>query len=204
MKKATKKAAKKTATKATKKVTKKATKKTSKKAAPKKMSAESTDIIDLIMRDHKPLKKLIKTMKSEDADIAEKREAFEEFAPTLLNHAKPEEQTWYENMQTEEDMNVEALEGHIEHGLADQLVNELKGEDDNDTFEAKVKVLAEMVEHHIEEEEEEMLPSFRRRSTKEQRAELGMKYEELHTQMEAGEMAPLMNTMTEDSFSPAH
>ena len=137
------------------------------------------DIIDLIMRDHKPLKKLIKTMKSEDTTITQKKAAFKKFAPTLIAHAKPEERTWYNNMKTVDDMNVEGLEGDIEHGLADQLCAELKRTKDNDMFEAKVKVLAELVEHHIEEEEEDMLPSFKRKSTKEERAELAEKYEKL-------------------------
>lgn len=52
-------------------------------------------------------------------------------------------------------MNVEGIEGDTEHHLADMLVEQLKTETDEDTFVAKVKVLAEMVEHHIEEEEEE-------------------------------------------------
>ncbi len=155
--------------------------KTTKKAAGKKPKAAS-DIIGLIERDHKPIKALIKVMKSEKATVAKKKEAFAKFAPTLISHAKPEEQALYETMKKESDMNVEGLEGDVEHGLADQLCMELKLEKDDDMFEAKVKVLAEMVEHHIEEEEEDMLPSFKRNSTKEERAELGEKYEQLRAQ----------------------
>ena len=140
------------------------------------------DIIELIKRDHKPLKKLIKTMKSDDATITQKKAAFKKFAPTLIAHAKPEERTWYVNMKNEDDMTVEGLEGDIEHGLADQLCQELKRTKDNDMFEAKVKVLAEMVEHHIEEEEEDMLPAFRRKSTKEERSKLAVKYEKLRAE----------------------
>lgn len=141
------------------------------------MKPAQTDIIDLIKRDHKPLKKLIKIMKSEDATVTQKKAAFKQFAPTLVAHAKPEERTWYVNMKNDDDMIVEGLEGDVEHGLADQLCNELKRTKDNDMFEAKVKVLAEMVEHHIEEEEEDMLPKFKRNSTKEERSILAEKYE---------------------------
>lgn len=103
-------------------------------------------------------------MKSDDATITQKKAAFKQFAPALIAHAKPEEQTWYMSMKNEDDMTIEGLEGDIEHGLADQLCSELRRTKENDMFEAKVKVLAEMVEHHIEEEEEDMLPSFKRRT----------------------------------------
>jgi hemerythrin superfamily protein len=140
---------------------------------------KNTDIIKLILRDHKPLKRLIRTMKSEEATLPQKKAAFKEFALALIAHAKPEEQTWYKEMKADKKLITEGLEGDVEHGLADQLVKELKRTTNNDMFKAKVKVLAELVEHHIEEEEEDMLPSFKHASKKEERQELGKKYESL-------------------------
>lgn len=149
----------------------------SKKAATKKKAANSkTDIVELILKHHKPLKSLIKTMKSDRADYQKKKAAFDEFVPALMSHAKPEEQCWYENLKTEHDMKVEGIEGDTEHALADLLVGQLKTESDEDTFTAKVKVLAELVEHHIEEEEEEMLPEYKKVSTPEERASVGQRY----------------------------
>jgi hemerythrin superfamily protein len=138
--------------------------------------SKGKDIITLILADHKPLKQMIKIMKSEDATHAKKKATFEKFAPALLAHAKPEEQTWYISLKTEHDMVVEGVEGDVEHGLADQLCNELKKTTDHDMFMAKVKVLAEMVEHHIKEEEEELLPEYRKASELSERKELGLKY----------------------------
>jgi hemerythrin superfamily protein len=149
-----------------------------KKLAKRSKQNKESDIIDLILRDHKPLKALIKIMKSESASLAKKKKAFKEFAPTLIAHAKPEERTWYKEMKSE-DMNTESIEGETEHRLAETLLKELKRTSDNDAFEAKAKVLAEMVEHHIEEEEEEMLPAYRRKSTKVDRIALALRYEEM-------------------------
>lgn len=134
------------------------------------------DIIQIILKDHKPLWKLIKVMKSEKATYSEKRNAFEIFAPTLIAHAKPEEQTWYKQMKSENELVVHGLEGDVEHGLADKLCEELKRTQEQNMFMAKVKVLAELVEHHLEEEEEDMLPKFKKDSTKEERLVLGEKY----------------------------
>jgi hemerythrin superfamily protein len=142
------------------------------------------DIVQLILNDHIVLKQLIEIMKSEDADFRVKKAAFERFAPALVSHAKPEEQTWYVKMKSE-DMKVEGLEGDIEHALADQLCEELKRETDRDTFMAKVKVLAELVEHHVEEEEEDMLPEFKRNTSLEERVDLGMQYLQLQGELDA-------------------
>ena len=152
----------------------------------------STDIIELILHDHKPLKELIETLKDDEVEFDEKKSAFEEFAPLLKAHADPEEKTWYVSMKEDDEMIVEGLEGDVEHGLADQLCEELKREEDEDMFMAKVKVLAELVEHHIEEEEDEMLPDYKKNSTKEERMELGARYLEFQEEMEAqgGEDAP--------------
>lgn len=142
------------------------------------------DIIDLIMNDHKPLKELIETLKDEEAEYEEKKAAFDQFGPLLKAHAYPEEQTWYVAMKEDDDMIVEGLEGDVEHGLADQLCEELKREEDEDMFMAKVKVLAELVEHHIEEEEEDMLPDYRENSTAEERMELAAQYLQFQEEIE--------------------
>ncbi len=137
-----------------------------------KAKPDKHDIVQLILKDHKPLKQLIKVMKDSEGD--EQKEAFEEFAPLLTAHAKPEEQVLYEFMKEEEELRMEGFEGDVEHGLADQLVEEIKRTDDDDHCAARIKVLAELVEHHIEEEESELLPDFQKFcKSKEERAEMG-------------------------------
>lgn len=155
-----------------------------KKTAKRDTKMSKTDLIQLILRDHKPLWKMIKVMKSEKASFSEKKSTFEDFAPALTAHAKPEEQTWYEALKSEHDMNIEGIEGDTEHALADQLCEELKETKDEDIFMAKVKVLAELVEHHLEEEEEDLLPQYKKDSSSEEREELGQKYLELQAEYE--------------------
>jgi hemerythrin superfamily protein len=152
----------------------------------KQQASKGQDIIQLILADHKPLKKLIKIMKDSDKhDLSERQDAFEEFAPLLISHAKPEEQTMYVFMKDDEDLREEGFEGDVEHGLADQMVEEIKRTDDEDLWSARVKVLAELVEHHIEEEEEELLPDFKKHSEPTERIELGAAFLRLKKQLEA-------------------
>ena len=140
---------------------------------------KQTDIIEAILEDHKPLKQLIKVMKDSDNEIAERKAAFEEFAPMLIAHAKPEEETLYVFMKGVEDLREEGFEGDVEHQLADQLLEECKRTTDEELLGARIKVLAELVEHHIEEEEEELLPDFKKNSEEVDRMTLGNKFFEL-------------------------
>ncbi|MES2854447.1 MAG: hemerythrin domain-containing protein [Bdellovibrionota bacterium] len=149
-------------------------------------------IDELILEDHKPLKQLIKILKDSEKDLNERKAAYEEFAVLLVSHAKPEEESLYVYMKQNEELREEAYEGDVEHGLADQLVEEIKRTTEDDLWSARVKVLAELVEHHIEEEEEELLPDFKKNSELEERIRLGNEFLALKTKMleQGGEDSP--------------
>ncbi|MCC2677925.1 MAG: hypothetical protein K0R29_501 [Pseudobdellovibrio sp.] len=162
-----------------------AKKKTNKKTKTKmKMSSKGRgksvesdqDIVALILADHKPLKQLIKTMKSERAEDSEKIQAFKEFAKLLTVHAKSEEESLYVYMKKVKDLREHGFEGQVEHNLADQVVEEAKRASEKELKLAQIKVLAELVEHHIEEEEEEMLPEFKKETNLEDREDIGRHY----------------------------
>ncbi len=147
--------------------------------AMRKQRDSEDDIVKLILQDHKPLKKWIKVLKNEDASVDEKCEALESFAPHLLTHAKAEQKSLYSFIKGIEEIRFEALEGDTEHRLAEQLLNETNLTEEDDMWCARAKVLAEMVEHHIEEEEYNMLPDVKKHTSVEDRSELGKKYLEL-------------------------
>lgn len=137
---------------------------------------QEIDIIDAIKEDHKPLKEFITIFKDEKKTFAEKKRAFERFAPILEAHAKPEEQALYADMRTISEMKVDSHEGDIEHEVVDTLVAQLKRTTSRDIFLAKVKVVAELLDHHIREEENDMLPDYKSNTTSEERYKAGAKY----------------------------
>ncbi|QDK45786.1 hypothetical protein DOM22_11825 [Bdellovibrio sp. ZAP7] len=144
--------------------------------------SKQDDIVEMILEDHKPLKELIKIMKDSDKDLEAREDAFAEFAPLLVCHAKPEEQSLYVYMKGNEELREDGFEGDVEHQLADQLCEEIMRTEDPDEIGAKIKVLAELVEHHIEEEEEDLLPEFRKNSEPQERMQLGEKFLALKVQ----------------------
>lgn len=157
------------------------------------MNKENQDIIDLILEHHKPLKELIKTLKDTDAEAGERLVAFEKFAPLLLTHAQPEEMALYAFMKQDEELIVEGMEGETEHTLASQLIDEIYATEEEHLWSAKVKVLAEMVEHHIKEEEQTMLPDFKENSDESERIVIAREYLKLRNEM--------MNSVGSESFA---
>jgi len=138
------------------------------------------DIIKLILADHEPLKRLIGTLKDLKTPIRTRRRIFEQFAPLLLVHARSEQESLYVFLKDEnKELRIDGLEGDVEHALAENLIEELKMSEDADLWSARCKVLAELVEHHIEEEEEELLPDFKKECAVEDRVMIGKQYLEL-------------------------
>ena len=89
---------------------------------------------------------------------ADKQQVFFQIADKLALHAAIEEKLFYPASKAEdtEDLLLEAAEEHlsVKRLIADLLALDAKDE----TFEAKVSVLKEQVEHHVEEEEDELFP----------------------------------------------
>jgi hemerythrin superfamily protein len=132
--------------------------------------------IDLLESQHRDVETLFQML--EDAeDSQEKRRLFEELADTLAAHAAIEERIFYPQVLAEEteDELREAIEEHlaIKRSLADLL--DLRVSDER--FEPLLKVLKEQVEHHVGEEEDEMLPKLRKAFPAEQLEELGLQME---------------------------
>lgn len=132
----------------------------------------ATCIVEAILEDHRDLKQLIPTLKSDELDPEAKVATVEAFMALLKSHAASEEQALYEPCRRTREFVGESEEGFVEHQLAASLMDaisragsrgERTGGKSRARWAAQVKVLAELVEHHIEEEEEEFLPRVERR-----------------------------------------
>ncbi len=144
------------------------------------------EITKALHQDHQQLKKLIKAVnKSEDG--SERRKLFQEFAELLTRHSKAEEKVVYDALiKTGEEEDVEAgYEGYTEHGLAESLLAKLKNGGDplSPEWSAEAKVMMEILEHHIEEEEEEVFGQVRGDFEKDKRDQMGAQFESLKTEV---------------------
>lgn len=133
-------------------------------------------IVEAILEDHQDLKKFIPIMKDEDATHQEKKKAFLLFSNLLKSHASSEEKVLYTACTKTDDLEVHVQEGFVEHQLATLLMKSIPTTKDKDRWSAQVKVLAEMVEHHIEEEEGEFLPKVQSTFSKEDKNTMALEF----------------------------
>ncbi|ADO70133.1 hemerythrin domain-containing protein [Stigmatella aurantiaca] len=135
--------------------------------------------IDLLEDQHQEVKKLFKKYESlGDGADAERRELFEKIADRLAAHTSIEELYFYPSVKaarTEEQL-YEAVEEHL---AAKRIIADLlQMKPDSEYFDAKMKVLQESIDHHVEEEEEELFPKVRKLLTEEQLLVLGIQMKE--------------------------
>ena len=113
---------------------------------------------DLLKKQHKEVKALFKKVENTESG-RERRRLMDEIATALQGHTTIEEEMFYpavKELETKkaEEMVAEAFE---EHHVVKLVLAELPQVDPEDErFEAKMTVLSELVEHHADEEEEEM------------------------------------------------
>lgn len=91
-------------------------------------------------------------------DGKERAELFKKVKTNLTAHSRSEEKVLYRRLEKSKDGKDEALEGFVEHEMADYLVEGLARARDkeSDQWKARCTVLKEMLEHHIGEEESEV------------------------------------------------
>lgn len=145
-----------------------ATKKTAaKKAVAKKSAAKvsRTDAIALLTADHKRVKKMFKTFDKmkDDGTVGDKQALAQQICAELTLHAEVEEQIFYPATRETLDDSDLLDEAEVEHASAKDLIAQIKAGDPSDPkWAAKVTVLGEYIDHHVEEEENEMFPKCRK------------------------------------------
>ena len=135
------------------------------------------DAIDILKQDHRKVKALFSEFASTKGRPAEqRRKTAESIVRELMVHETLEEQVFYPAFKEAADKEGKELvaESKEEHHVVDLLLDELQDVDlGAEDFEAKMKVLQENVEHHIDEEEKEMFPDAKKMLGEERLAEMG-------------------------------
>lgn len=137
--------------------------------------------IELLKKDHQKVAGLFKQYESAGEDAATKKEElFRRIKQELDIHARIEEEIFYpaaRQVPVEEAKELVA-EAHEEHKQVKTLLAELDGMDaEGEQFDAKMKVLKEDVEHHVEEEEDGLFPKVKKGLGSERLEDLGRQLE---------------------------
>lgn len=133
----------------------------------------TTNALELLTSQHDEVDELFAMIEKTD-DTERKRAYFEELADKLAAHAKVEETLFYPAVmarQTREIL-VESAEEHL--SIKRLLADLLELDPDDETFDAKIAVMKEQVEHHAREEEEQHLfPKVKKLMNADELAALG-------------------------------
>jgi iron-sulfur cluster repair protein YtfE (RIC family) len=136
------------------------------------------DAIALLKKDHTTVKELF--AQEEDARGKKKAAVFDQIKTALEVHATIEEEIFYPAVEKARSENVkdEVREAYEEHKQIKSLLAQIASiTPDDETWDAKVKVLKEDVEHHVKEEEGEMFPDARKFLHEKRLTELGSELE---------------------------
>jgi iron-sulfur cluster repair protein YtfE (RIC family) len=117
---------------------------------------ESTDILDTLKQEHEEVKDLLKDL-SDAETPAQRRNLVQKIKAALVPHTKAEEKVVYDAVIAlrDKDAQMNGHEGYLEHEWAAKTLQRLEAITNAASPEHKAagKVLKELVEHHIDEEE---------------------------------------------------
>ena len=134
------------------------------------------DAFELLKKDHKKVSQLFKEI--EAASGQTKKQIFSRLKNELDVHAQVEERIFYPALENKEVAREITLEAYEEHKVVKDLLGELaNGNAPDDEWDAKLTVLKENVEHHVDEEEGELFSKARQALTSDEIEELGAEME---------------------------
>jgi len=152
------------------------------------------DLLKRLSDDHREIKQLLKRLDLTTERGSKIREKlFNQFKALLVAHSKSEEAVLYDRMKKgDPDARDAALEGYEEHHLANLLLKELTSlSKDHERWGAKLTVLKESLEHHIEEEEAAFFSKARKMFTRTELTEFNEEFATLFEAQKAGIGMPI-------------
>jgi hemerythrin superfamily protein len=155
-----------------------AAKKSKKSASKKSPSAPTT----LLKKQHRAVEKIFSALEKGKGDVAN---LLKELSDNLAAHMAIEQDIYYPAVKkVDEDLINEAYE---EHSLAELgLKRLLDTKPKDEAFKARVTAVKELIQHHVEEEEEDLFPKVDKKLDKDLLAQMGAQMKARFDQVKAG------------------
>ncbi|MBV9063982.1 MAG: hemerythrin domain-containing protein [Alphaproteobacteria bacterium] len=146
---------------------------------PATYSQGDMDILTKLKKEHREVQLLLdKLVDSERA--AERKSLLKQIKGALVPHSRAEEKVVYDALRALRDKEAkqDGEEGYLEHGLADRMLATLgKASAGTVEFAAAAKVLRELLNHHIREEESSIWSDVKDNFSDEQREQMNRDFE---------------------------
>jgi hemerythrin-like domain-containing protein len=140
------------------------------------------DAISILKDDHAKVMQMLEKLEGSAGRATTSRDKLlSRIEEEIKTHSRLEEEIFYpaykDAVRKKEDSKL-FFEAHEEHHVVDVVMAELmNGVADSETFAAKSKLLKELVEHHVQEEERQMFPRARKAMGSATLKELGQEIE---------------------------
>ncbi|WP_373491020.1 hemerythrin domain-containing protein [Parasphingorhabdus sp.] len=138
-----------------------------------------TDIFTRLKQDHDRHRAMLDRVADTSGDSKERREAFEELRIDVSAHANAEEQSLYAEMLARPDLQDKGRHSVAEHEEADEYFEELVDmEFSSSGWLTRFKTLKDRLEHHMDEEENEIFAAAKQDLSDKRAEELGKIFDE--------------------------
>jgi len=132
------------------------------------------DILDTLQMEHDEVQELLQQLAGSD-NGREQKSLVAKIKQALIPHTKAEEKVVYDAVLAlrGKDAKIDGNEGYLEHSLASETLKKLdKLTANTPEFKAAAKVLKELVNHHVQEEERNIWAQVKENFSAEQREQM--------------------------------
>jgi hemerythrin-like domain-containing protein len=137
----------------------------------------------LLRKQHEQVMQKFKQFEKTDNE-ATRRKLFIEIADALAAHTTIEEKLFYPTVYQGDDLQHLLKEAVEEHLTAKRVISDLlMMEVSDEQFAPKVKVLHDLIEHHVEEEQNDIFPLVKKMLSRGELTSLGEEMEEMFDQL---------------------
>jgi hemerythrin superfamily protein len=144
------------------------------------------DAIELLKKQHREVEDLFEEFENAGERAEKTRERLcREISDQLAMHAEIEEKIFYPESKQEntEEVLRESVEEHLQ--MKRMIADIIEGGIQDEQLDAKMSVLKEEVEHHVEEEEKQLFPKVRKACSREELADMGDRMQRMFEQLES-------------------
>lgn len=137
----------------------------------------------LLRKQHQEVNALFKQFEKADS-ASQRRKLFVQIADNLAAHATIEEKLFYPRAYEGEKLQHLLREAVEEHLVVKRVISDLlEMEVEDEQFDAKIKVLKDLVVHHVGEEQDDIFPQVKKNFSRAELMTLGDEMEQMFDQL---------------------
>lgn len=142
-----------------------------------------TNILDKLKHEHQEVANLLEQASSDNQSLDKKKKLFDNINKQLILHMEYEEELFYPTIKENPATKNIVLEGYEEHNVAKTLLKELQELPvEDEMWLAKLTVLKENIQHHVQEEEQNMFPKVEKMIDEEELQDMAEEMQEFKQQ----------------------